>query len=62
MVSKVAGPPAHSNAIGNQQQSTDAARALLQQAEELKISERQNVLPHTDDLHGEGFLLLDNEN
>lgn len=52
MVSKVAGPPAHSNAI-NQQQPTDATRAQLQQAEELKILERQNVPPyHTDDLHG----------
>ncbi|XP_032679490.1 uncharacterized protein LOC116847957 isoform X3 [Odontomachus brunneus] len=52
VVSKVAGPPAHSNITVNQQQSTDAARTLPQQTEELKISERQNVLPHTDDLHG----------
>lgn len=55
MVSKVAGPPAHSNTTVNQQQSTDAARTLSQQAEEIKILERQNVLPHTDDLHGKGF-------
>ncbi|XP_014481955.1 PREDICTED: uncharacterized protein LOC106748175 isoform X3 [Dinoponera quadriceps] len=52
VVSKVAGPPAHSNATVNQQQSSDAARTLSQQVEELKILERQNVPPHTDDLHG----------
>lgn len=53
MVSKVAGPPAHSNTTVNQQQSTDATRVQLQQAEELKILERQNVPSyHTDDLHG----------
>lgn len=55
VVSKVAGPPAHSNATGNQQQSTDAAKTLPQQAEDLKILERQNVPPYTDDLHGKGF-------
>lgn len=53
MVSKVSGPPVHSNAAINQQQVTDAARSQLQQTEEIKISERQNVfLHHTDDLHG----------
>ncbi|XP_018396498.1 PREDICTED: uncharacterized protein LOC108774792 [Cyphomyrmex costatus] len=53
MVSKVSGPPVHSNAAINQQQTTDAAKSQLQQTEELKISERQNVLSHhTDDLHG----------
>ena len=53
MVSKVSGPPVHSNAVINQQQVTDAVRSQLQQTEELKILERQNVLPyHTDDLHG----------
>ncbi|XP_019699326.1 uncharacterized protein LOC105188438 isoform X2 [Harpegnathos saltator] len=52
VVSKVAGPPAHNNATVNQQQPTDIARSLPQQAEELKISERQNIPSHTDDLHG----------
>jgi len=53
MVSKVSGPPVHSNAAINQQQATDIVRSQLQQTEELKILERQNVLPHhTDDLHG----------
>ncbi|KYN16827.1 Serine/threonine-protein kinase WNK1 [Trachymyrmex cornetzi] len=53
MVSKVSGPPVHSNAAINQQQATDAVRSQLQQTEELKILERQNVLPHhIDDLHG----------
>jgi len=52
MVSKVSGPPVHSNAAINQQ-ATDVVRSHLQQTEELKILERQNVLPHhTDDLHG----------
>lgn len=52
-VSKVAGPPNHSNVIVNQQQVADIARSQLQQTEELKISERQNILSHhTDDLHG----------
>ncbi|XP_029659194.1 serine/threonine-protein kinase WNK1 isoform X3 [Formica exsecta] len=53
MVSKVAGPPAHSNVIINQQ-TTDIARTQLQQMEELKTSERQTVPPsyQTDDLHG----------
>lgn len=53
VVSKVAGPPAHNNATVNQQQVADAARTFLQQAEELKALERQNVPSHyTDDLHG----------
>ncbi|EZA58553.1 Serine/threonine-protein kinase WNK3 [Ooceraea biroi] len=52
VVSKVAGPPTHSTAV-NQQQTTDAARIQLQQTEELKLSERQNIPPHhTDNLHG----------
>lgn len=55
VVSKVAGPPSHNGSAVNQQQITDAARIQLQQTEELKISERQNVPPphHTDNLHGE---------
>lgn len=53
-VSKVAGPPNHAN----QQQIVDTARSQLQQAEELKISERQNILfHHTDDLHGKKISL-----
>lgn len=53
VVSKVAGPPIHSNAAINQQ-IVDAARAQLQQTEELKMLERQNIISHhTDDLHGE---------
>jgi hypothetical protein len=52
VVSKVAGPPTH-NSTANQQQVTDVARIQLQQMEELKISERQNVPSHhTDNLHG----------
>lgn len=58
MVSKVAGPPIHSNAATNQQQVTDTSRSQLQQTEELKILERQNVLSyHTDDLYGKIFHL-----
>lgn len=58
MVSKVAGPPAHSNVIINQQQATDIARTQLQQVEELKTSERQTIPSYqTDDLHGKRFLI-----
>lgn len=59
MVSKVAGPPAHSNVIINQQQQvTDAVRTQLQQTEELKTSERQTVPSYqTDDLHGKRILI-----
>lgn len=54
VVSKVAGPPIHTN----QQQIADASRSQLQQTEELKIS--QNILSHyTDDLHGKRFHLND---
>lgn len=52
VVSKVAGPPIHSNVATNQQVA-DISRSQLQQSEELKLSERQNILSHhTDDLHG----------
>lgn len=58
VVSKVAGPPAHSNVIINQQQVTDAVRTQLQQTEELKTSERQTVPSYqTDDLHGKRILI-----
>lgn len=61
VVSKVAGPPAHSNATVSQQQATDAAR-ILSQAEDVKPSERQNVPSHhTDDLHGEKFNQYEDE-
>ncbi|XP_071626881.1 uncharacterized protein Wnk isoform X3 [Temnothorax longispinosus] len=59
VVSKVAGPPTHGNAAINQQQVVDAARSQLQQTEELKILERQNILSHhTDDLHGVSAQIL----
>jgi len=58
VVSKVAGPPTH-NSTANQQQITDVARIQLQQMEELKISERQNVSSHhTDNLHGKNFIQM----
>lgn len=57
VVSKVSGPPIHSN-VANQQQVVDASRSQLQQTEELKIS--QNIFSHhTDDLHGKRFYLND---
>ncbi|XP_036141340.1 serine/threonine-protein kinase WNK1 isoform X2 [Monomorium pharaonis] len=49
VVSKVAGPPVHSNAAINQH--VDIGRSQLQ-TEELRTSERQNILSYTDDLHG----------
>ncbi|KAL6262547.1 hypothetical protein P5V15_005340 [Pogonomyrmex californicus] len=51
VVSKVAGPPIHANVAMNQQ-VVDVVRSQLQQTEELKISERQILSHHTDDLHG----------
>jgi len=60
VVSKVAGPPVHSNVVINQH-SIDSTRSQLQQTEELKISERQNILSHHTDDHGKKFY-LNNEN